>query len=77
MAQRQQRDLWRAIDSNWYVDSADAAAHENRRVVTLTQTRQDWETPPGDRADTRHDNLPAMGVTGEIQISPKRTRRPD
>jgi len=65
MAQRQQRDLWRTIDADRYVDGSDAATHENRRTVTLTETRQDRKTPPRNRANTGHDDLAAMSMTGE------------
>src|SRR5712671_3287271 len=60
--EREDRDVGRAVEAIGHVNRADAAAHENRRVIAMPESGNDWKLARRDGAEERQVHLPAVCV---------------
>ncbi len=63
-AQRDDRDIWRAIQPILHIDGAYSATDENRGVVAAPGTGNHGKFFRRNRADYRKHDLPPVGVAG-------------
>src|SRR5262245_98237 len=73
-AQREDRDIRRAVDPHGYIDRPHAFAHEDRRIPALADSRHHRKLTTGHRADTWQYNLSAVRVPREHERDVERRR---